>query len=100
MSDNEDGQVGGAGEDMDPLLDIKDLYAGVQSMIQGDDQAESADDVQLTKPGLAKEPDAAEEPEKQLYEVLPEVNLAQKEGQLFGSKVGYQIPGAMAAPEV
>ena len=86
---------------MDPMLNIKDLYAGVQSMIQGDDQAESADDVQLTKPGLlAKEPVAVDEPEKQLYEVLPEVNLDQKDGQLFGSKVGYQIPSTTAAPEV
>ena len=43
---------------------------------------------------IAKEKAAPAEPEKQLYEVLPEVNLESKDGQIFGSKHGYQIPGA------
>jgi len=74
-------------------LDIRDLYSGVQSLIQGGDQNLIAEEVQLTKPGLAQE--AAEE--KQLYEVLPEVNMQAADGQIFGSKHGYQIPGAAAA---
>ena len=60
----------------------------------------------MTKPGLAQDLGAAKanEPEdKQLYEVLQEVSLAQKEGQIFASKHGYQIPGTTgvtATPEI
>ena len=71
---------------------MRDLYAGVQSLIQGDgaNAAELADDIQLTKPGLLAS--EAEQEEKQLYEILPEVGVAAKDGQIFGSKHGYQIP--------
>ena len=50
------------------------------------------------KPGLNADVDApAKEPEKQLYEVLPEVEVKAGEGgQIFGSKHGYKIPGAQA----
>ena len=47
-----------------------------------------SEEVQLTKPGLSA-PEAEKEDEKQLYEVLPEVNLQGQDGQIFGSKVGY-----------
>ncbi len=77
---------------------MRDLYAGVQSLIQGDgtNAAELADDIQLTKPGLLAS-EATEQEEKQLYEVLPEVGVAAKDGQIFGSKHGYQIPSNTTA---
>ena len=55
-------------------LDMRDLYSGVQSLIQGGDQNLMAEEVQLTKPGL-NTGEAEKEEDKQLYEVLPEVNL-------------------------
>ena len=86
-SDGEEAGANNLGED---YLDLKDLYQGVQSLIQGGDQ-KIADDVTLTKPGLL--PTEAAEPEKQLYEVLQEVEVSAKDGQIFGSKHGYQMPG-------
>jgi len=59
-------------------------------LIQGGDQ-QIADEVTLTKPGLM--PTEPAEPEKHLYEVLKEVEVSGKDGQIFGSKHGYQIPG-------
>ena len=88
----------GANEIGEDDLDIKDLYTGVQSLIQTGDQ-QIADEVTLTKPGLVVEA-APAEPEKQLYEVLPEVEMAAagKDG-IFGSKHGYVIPGSSAAQQ-
>ena len=60
-------------------MDIQGLYSGVQSLIQGDGSA-PAEQVQLTKPGLVPDATKPAEPEKQLYEVLPEVDLASKDG--------------------
>ncbi len=55
------------------------------------------DAVQLTKPGIVAEGEKEAAEEKQLYEVLPEVDAQTKDGQIFGSKVAYVLNGDSAA---